>query len=573
MKFRLSLLWKILLSTSVALTVLFAITGFLVQRHVMRSTSQTLAEEVDASFHAYESLWHSRAEMLSSISLTLSNMADVRAAFSTGDKATILDTSRELWGRLPGQTGMLLVTDPLGHVIASLSGELADGESGTVTAVRDASANFPLQASGFMMRGGKLYQIAITPVYVQANQGQGLIDVLVAGYVVNGALAAQLKSATGGSDFLFVANGTDIASTLPAAVIRDLRAQPASPGVHTAKAAGVEYAVFSKPLLDLRSQPVGELFIFRSFAAAGERLSSLQWQIFWIWLSAFVIGLALTYLLARRIIEPVKQLDRAAAEIARENYDVHIAVQSTDELGRLAETFNAMSSSIRNARQELIRQERIGTIGRLSTSLVHDLRNPLAAIYGGAEMLVEGDLPPEHVKRLATNIYRSSRHIQELLLDLVNVTRGKIESLETCRLQEVVSAAYDTLASAAAAQDVRVAVNIPDEIEVQMERARMERVFANLINNALEAMPGGGSLEIGAARESRSVLLRFEDTGPGVSEHIRARLFQPFVTAGKKNGLGLGLALSRQTVMDHGGEIWADSNGSGGAKFFLRLPQ
>lgn len=573
MKLRLSLLWKILLSTSIALTILFALTGILVQRHVVRSTSQTLAEEVDASFHAYESLWHSRAEMLSTISLTLSNMADVRAAFSTGDRATILDTSRELWGQLPGQKGMLLVTDPLGHVITSLNGQLADTESGEVAAVRDASAGFPKQASGFLMRGGNLYQIAITPVYVQANKGQALINVLVAGYVVDRALAEQLKSATGGSDFLFIANGAEIASTLPEAVTRELRVQPAVAGVHTMRAAGTDYSVFSKPLLDLQARPVGELLIFRSFAAASERLASLQWDIFWIWLSAFVVGLALTYLLARRIIEPVKQLDRAAAEIARENYDVHITVNSTDELGRLAETFNAMSSSIRSARQELIRQERIGTIGRLSTSIVHDLRNPLAAIYGGAEMLVEGDLPPEHVKRLAANIYRSSRHIQELLLDLVNVTRGKIESLETCRLQEVVAAAYDTLATAAAAQDVRVAVNIPDEIEVQMERARMERVFANLINNALEAMPGGGSLEIGASCESRSVLLRFEDTGPGVSEHIRARLFQPFVTAGKKNGLGLGLALARQTVIDHGGEIWADSNHDGGAKFFLRLPQ
>ncbi|MCU1258534.1 MAG: integral rane sensor signal transduction histidine kinase [Bryobacterales bacterium] len=572
MKLRLSLLWKILLSTSVALTLLFALTGWLVQRHVVSSTSQTLAEEVDASFRAYESLWRSRAEMLSSISLTLSNMADVRAAFSTGDKATIRDTSRELWGRLPSRTGILLVTDPRGRLIASLGGQLPGSETGDVAAVREASATFPRQASGFLTRGGKLYQVAITPVYVQANQGEGLINVLVAGYAVDRDLAAQLKSATGGSDFLFVANGAEVASTLPESATRNISSQHILPGVHTVSAGKTEYAVFSTPLLDMQGHPVGELRIFRSFAAAVERLSSLQRQIFWIWLSAFVAGLGLTYLLARRIIEPVKQLDRAAAEIGRRNYDVHISVNSTDELGRLAETFNAMSASIRQSRQELIRQERIGTIGRLSTSIVHDLRNPLAAIYGGAEMLVEGDLPPAQVKRLAVNIYRSSRHIQELLLDLVNVTRGKIDSLETCRLREVVNAAYDTLASAAASQEVRVAVNIPGEIEVQMERARMERVFANLINNALEAMPGGGSLEIGACKESGSVLLRFEDTGPGVSEHIRASLFQPFVTSGKKNGLGLGLALARQTVMDHGGEIWADSEKSGGATFFLRLP-
>ena len=126
-------------------------------------------------------------------------------------------------------------------------------------------------------------------------------------------------------------------------------------------------------------------------------------------------GLGLSYLLAKRIVEPIKRLDRAASDIARQNYDSRVPVESQDELGRLAATFNAMSASIREAREELIRQERIATIGRLSTSIVHDLRNPLAAIYGGSEMLVDGDLPPPQVKRLALNIYRASRHIQELL--------------------------------------------------------------------------------------------------------------------------------------------------------------
>ena len=86
-----------------------------------------------------------------------------------------------------------------------------------------------------------------------------------------------------------------------------------------------------------------------------------------------------------------------------------------DELGRLAAAFNAMCGSIQNARQNLIRQERIATIGRMSTSIVHDLRNPLAAIYGGAEMLVDGGLSPAQVQRLSGNIYRSSRRMQQML--------------------------------------------------------------------------------------------------------------------------------------------------------------
>jgi signal transduction histidine kinase len=231
-----------------------------------------------------------------------------------------------------------------------------------------------------------------------------------------------------------------------------------------------------------------------------------------------------------------------------------------------------MCASIRQAREDLIRQERISTIGRLSGSIVHDLRNPLAAIYGGAEMLVDGDLPPAHVKRLAGNIYRASRRIQELLQDLLNVSRGKTTAPEICRLREVAVAACDSLAAAADTQAVHIDVSIPSEIEVPLERSRMERAFVNLIGNALEAMPDGGEIRISAVLERSSVVVQVEDTGPGIAPEIRASLFQPFVTAGKRNGLGLGLALTRQTVLEHGGDMWVESEPGRGARFKFRLP-
>ena len=98
----------------------------------------------------------------------------------------------------------------------------------------------------------------------------------------------------------------------------------------------------------------------------------------------------------------------------------------------------------------------------------------------------------------------------------------------------------------------------------------MERVFFNLIGNALEAMPGGGVIHITASVKSDGVFVQVEDTGPGILPEVRGKLFEPFVSAGKKNGLGLGLALSRQTVLDHGGEIWVED--AAGAKFVIRLP-
>ena len=211
---RLSLLWKILLSTSVALTLLFTLTGWIVLTDATRTTSDSVDHEVNASFKAYQSLWKSRADLLSSVSLILSTMSDVRAAFGTGDEATIRDTAGELWARISDADAIFIVTDPRGRVIASLGGDLRPSLPGTLEVVHVAEAQFPKQVSGFLAQADRLYHITVTPVYVHSGGGLELLDVLVAGYDVNRRVASGLKDATGGSEFLFLANGRVVASTL-----------------------------------------------------------------------------------------------------------------------------------------------------------------------------------------------------------------------------------------------------------------------------------------------------------------------------------------------------------------------
>jgi len=569
---RLPLLAKILLSTSVAVTVLFAITGEIVLGHITRTVTASLEEEVQNSFQAYKSLLQSRADLLSSVSRLMSAMSEVRGAFSTGDRATIQDTATEMWSKIDDSNAILLVTSPSGKIIASLGGVTTIPLDKNLDVVGEAARKFPQQSSGFFLQKGDLYHISITPVYVDSIRGQGLFNVLVAGYHVDALVAQQLKDLTK-SEFLFVTPGEVAASTLnPRATDRVVASIRKAHAPDRVSDGTFQYARLETPLLDITGKPVGEICILRSFEAAQRRIASLYTNIIVLWLVTMSAGLAVTYLMARRIVEPVKQLDRAAAEVARQNYAIEVEVTSDDEMGRLARTFNNMCASIRKAREDLIRQERISTIGRLSGSIVHDLRNPLAAIYGGAEMLVDTDLPQAHVKRLAGNIYRASRRIQELLQDLLNVSRGKSSPPELCRLREVASAACESLASAAEAQCVTVSLAIPPDIEVPLERSRMERAFVNLIGNALEAMPDGGEVRISAVLEDGSAIVQVQDNGPGIAPEIRSQLFQPFVSAGKRNGLGLGLALTRQTVLEHGGDMWVESEPGRGARFQFRLP-
>jgi signal transduction histidine kinase len=565
-----SLLWKILLSTSIAITLLLAMAGWFVQNQTRSALSESLESELQGSFHAYESLWQSRTEMLRSVSLVLSSMSDVRAAFQTNDRATIRDTALEIWSKISHSSALFLVTDPRGEVVASLGGGEVLGNR--IDVVREAAQSFPKQTAGFAVVGDRLYELVVTPVYVQTQGGQGLLNVFVTGFPVDQSVAMELKQQTGGSDFVFLAGGKSLASTVAPSQSRQIAMQyRREKRVQQIRIDTGEFAVLGTSLPSIGGAPAGDLLIVHTFAAISRNVDALQRNLLLIWAAAVLAGLGVSMLLAHRILKPVRQLDEAAALIAKQEYSTRVPEGSNDELGRLARTFNAMCQSIQDARGELIRQERILTIGRLSSSIVHDLRNPLASIYGGAEMMMDGNLSEAQLHRLAGNIYRSSRLINDLLQELLDVSRGRMQAPETCRLSEIVGAAVDVEASAAEKQGVLVRAVIDQSIELPLERARMERVFLNLITNAVEAMPDGGTLDIRAERNGTGIIVKVDDSGPGIPESVRQRLFEPFVTS-RKNGLGLGLALSRQTLLEHGGDLWVEDGVAGGAHFRLRLP-
>jgi signal transduction histidine kinase len=214
--------------------------------------------------------------------------------------------------------------------------------------------------------------------------------------------------------------------------------------------------------------------------------------------------------------------------------------------------------------------KRISSIGWLSTSILHDLRNPLWTVFAGAEMLMQLDPASTQGKRLAANIYRAAGRMRELLADFAGASCGNRSTFEICKIRDVITAASEAALPAAESWGFQIVQDVPEGLEIPVQRSRIERVFFNLIANALEAMPHGGQIRIGARTAENCVLIDIEDTGPGIPRAIRDRLFEPFVTAGKDHGLGLGLALSRQAVLDHGGDIWTES--ANGARFVIRLP-
>lgn len=563
----LSLLWKIWLSTAAVLTGLFVLTGYILQRGVLETASKSMEAEAMASLEAYDSLWQTRA-------LNLRTAASILSRFPGVDASRLPEMLSPEWIQK-----RLLSQEPKEE---DTFFELADPEGKAWPVVARVRGRFPEQVTGFLLHGSDLLQVSLTPIYLEADDSKPLTGVLVAGYTVNPATARNLKEVTGKSEFVFAGPGRVFASTLDdratSALVGELLKRSRAEGRaedsrHVVSDGEREYLPLERELLDLEGNRVGRLTILRSFDAAQQAIALLRWRILMVWIVAVSAALGLTYLLVRRMMKPLRDLDYAALQVANQNYDYRVPVTSDDEFGRLAASFNSMCDSLQAARAELIRRERISTIGRLASSIVHDLRNPLAAIYGGAEVLADTPVTVERTVRLANNIRKSCKRIQDLLEDLVNVTRGKTGYTEVHGLREIVVGAVDPLRNTAEVQKVQLSVNVPDRIQLAADRGRLGGVFSNLCNNALEMMPSGGEIRITATAHGGWVQVEVADTGPGISGAVRAQLFEPFVSHGKKNGLGLGLALARQTVLDHGGDLWlGPDQETGGARFCLRLP-
>lgn len=563
--------WRVFVTTSITITAVFMLAGWFLQNYALAVADQSVRGEIRASIQAYEALWKARTQTLASATALMGAMSDVRAAFMTQDQRTIHDSAGELWSRISPESAAFVVLDPEGQVIASL-GEQRTNFTLPEIPMKQVRANFPRQLAGYLLQDANLYYVVLTPVYVQTSQEPMLLNVLCAGFVIDNSVAAELKRLAPASDVAFLDERRIFASTLESrfgplsrtALRRDS-------GSDRERLKNEEFISLGQPLSDVMGRPVAELRILHPYEPLRAALSRVRRSLAVAWLATVVVALLVSLLATRRLLEPIRVLDRAAAEITSGNYSYRVPVQGDNELSRLAATFNQMCESIERARSDLIRQEQMDTIGRLGSSLVHDLRNPLAAIYGGAEMLMDGQLAPEPTRRIASNIYRASHRVQELLRDLLTVSRGESGNLELCRLRDIVQAAVESVEPAGRA--VRIEISIGEGLEVSADRMRAERVFTNLLSNAIEAMAEGGEIFIYAREEADGLMVFVEDTGPGVAAEVRAQLFRPFITAGKGAGLGLGLTLSRQAMLDLGGDLELMSTSRAGACFRLRFPK
>ena len=294
-----------------------------------------------------------------------------------------------------------------------------------------------------------------------------------------------------------------------------------------------------------------------------------------------LLAILLSSWAAARVTRPVEQLAHAAQEVAEGNWNVRVDVLGDDELGQLADSFNRMTTELLGQKERLIQAERVAAWRELARRLAHELKNPLFPLQLTVENLVRArQQTPEQFEE----VFRESS--RTLLAEIANL-KGIIgrfsefskmpqPKLQRVQVNEVIRGAlqlFQAQLEAPGRAKISCEVQLDPHLgAISADAELLHRAISNLVLNAMDAMPQGGTLTLRTRDDGREVVIEVADTGAGLTPEECERIFTPYYTS-KEHGTGLGLAIVQSVVSDHGGRIHVRSSPGRGTTFVIELPR
>jgi two-component system nitrogen regulation sensor histidine kinase NtrY len=297
-----------------------------------------------------------------------------------------------------------------------------------------------------------------------------------------------------------------------------------------------------------------------------------------------LIGIALSWWASARVSRPIHELSSAVREVAQGNWSVTAPVRSNDEIGALAAAFNQMTRELIETRERTLQAERVAAWRELARRLAHELKNPLFPLQITVENLqrarvaVPATIDPAEFDEIfheSTGTLLAELDNLKTIIgrfsDFAKMPAPQLESVDLNRVVREVMSLFDAQLRAPGRPAITASVDLEERLPpVQADPEQIRRALRNLVLNALDAMPGGGSLALRTMSDERHIILEVSDTGQGMTPEECERLFTPYYTT-KQHGTGLGLAIVQSVVSDHHGSISVHSTPAKGTTFRIEL--
>jgi signal transduction histidine kinase len=429
---------------------------------------------------------------------------------------------------------------------------------------------------------------------VRAVPGAELALYIVAGEKLDSAFLANLSAPVGSSVYLYrnstpAFNANNLMGSgggaINAAGYQDVIDRARSTGLQTNPAVamkdqdGESFDLTAIPLKGSDGSVMAVLLIANSRRELMEVQQHIRTTAYGVAGVGILLAIVISLWIAARVSRPVEQLAQAARDVAAGNWDVQVPVHSGDEVGLLAGAFNGMTRELVDQRERLVQSERVAAWRELARRLAHELKNPLFPLQLTVENMIRAKkASPEMFEEVftegATTLTDEINNLKAIIgrfSDFSKMPKPQVDELD---MRDVIARVVRLYGPSLQQQRCPISLDSKisaERLPVLVDAELMHRALSNLVLNAMDAMPDGGTLTIGANRNGNNIRVTIADTGKGMTTEECERLFTPYYTT-KQKGTGLGLAIVQSVIADHHGTIGVESHPGSGTTFVIDLP-
>lgn len=531
--------------------------SLLIVRNRLRvQISESLSTDLTHSVNTFENIEAQRLDVLKRENALLANLPSLKALMTTSDDRTIADASVQFW-KVSGNDLFALANNDGQIVVAYTQGTPAGRALYT-----DLSAVIQLPEKHYVLSGSRLFEYSVRPLYFGDEDTGTLLGYVISGDAINGSFVKQISQASA-VDAAFVSNDHVIVSTLStslqdelaATVTRKTKSQPA---ILPVALHSEHFLTSTEDLSGSASAPL-HLVVLKSFDQAEKAMQQINHLLLIAGLLAIAAGVALMLTLSQIVTEPLEALARGVRAFGAGDVTHPLPQDGTLEVRELSVSFAAMRSKIQETNRALLEAERLATIGRMASSVSHDLRHYLAAVYANSEFLASSVLSAGERKEIFADIKAAVHGTTDMLDSLLIFSRSSKTVRRSHELMAtLLERALTLVRSHPDAQGTVFSAEYGDPTDTAclLNGHQIERAMYNLLLNACQSSSNAREtshvhafLEVTNDIVSLSVI----DDGPGVPDNIRQSLFEPFISEGKQKGTGLGLTLVNSIAEEHGG--------------------
>lgn len=544
-------------------------------RHAVGSQIRAqLSDDLRTSVLTFQAFQSEREATLSHSAELLADLPTVKALMTTDDTATIQDASNGTW-HLSG-SDLLVLGSPDAKIMA-VHARAKTLEVASVQKELARSIHLPANTEWWSLNG-HLYEVFLQPIYFGRSGENRLLGILALGYEIDHELAAQVRRVTG-SQVTFLYGPSVVATTMEPARRPDFIRQATDFSKSAAYdprdlQLGEERYLGASVKLSFDDESDVRLTVLKSYDEAEARFRGLYRILVGLGiLSLMGVGL-LAFVIFRRYSRPLEKLVAGVRALGNGDFAYPLEAHGKDELAEATASFIRMRDDLQQAQQKLLESERLATIGRMASSISHDLRHQLTSVVANSEFLSEPELDREQSEELYQEIRDAVGRMTELIDSLLEFSKGRDSlSLSFISVEDTAQRAIRSVLRHPSVQNVVIDLSCQGCREGWFDANKLERIFYNLILNACQAVaPSPGRVDVKIKELSQALEIRISDNGAGIPEHLREKIFEPFVSHAKEHGTGLGLTIVQKLVEQHGGTIKLESSSPAGTTFRVVLP-